>query len=175
MRVRDRLDSIDPTRFTWFYFYPWENCAMKRDFVLRIVQTLMVISLLLASCRPGVGPGPTQKTPVSSGTETVKEPNPTPTGLSADLSNLFRSAGAVPPQVVSYLPVQGGEVRPTATFELKFDQAMDTGATQSAFQVTGPTGEVLKGRYAWPSPDHLVFQPEQPLKPASTYEAVLDA
>jgi alpha-2-macroglobulin len=158
----------------------------------KVLELIVLFSLLLSSCKPAASPvtvpagnQTTQATQAASTrlpqTDVPQKSQPAATlaptqiPVLADFSKIWSQAGAVPPQVVSYLPVPGGEVHPTATFEIRFDQPMDTNTTQSAFQVTGPDGQALKGTYAWPSQDHLVFQPTQPLKAGSNYEAVLDA
>jgi len=130
-----------------------------------VLLSIIIASLLLASCgRPAQpGPGPEPQTAPLETTPAVQPPaaataaptvEPTPTVEPLDL----------PPVAVSTSPQRGQEQPLDAPVVISFDQAMDEASTAAAFAIEPPTAgqATLVG-------NDLVWTPEQPLTRGASY------
>ncbi len=146
---------------------------------LKITLAASILFLLFsARCQ---GPGPIyfpEPTPVESATPGAARATSNP--------NLPRESGANPaPRVIEQRPASAEEAPLDSAFEIVFNQPMDPGRTEAAWQVTGPDGQALAGEVTWPEIQTgdgagairnrvLRFAPQHPLQPGGLYLAKLE-
>ncbi|MCC7357984.1 MAG: Ig-like domain-containing protein [Anaerolineales bacterium] len=99
---------------------------------------------------------------------------PAPTGTPAPTATPAVSPTPLPPiapRVIDYTPVRGDELPPDGGITIYFDNAMDKGSVEAAFQVD----PAVAGSFAWPDPATVQFKPAQPLERAARYTVTLAA
>ena len=76
---------------------------------------------------------------------------------------------SLPPRVVQFTPAATAEHPLDAPIRITFDQPMDAPSVQAAFRIEPP----VAGRFAWPLPHVMEFQPAVPLQRATRYGVTL--
>lgn len=143
---------------------------MKTNWAFRSLIVVSALSMVLSSCGGGSILVPTE-TP-SSALEPTLAAQPTPAvSPTPALAQMLAEApeglevSVLRPETSTDAPLEG-------PVELQFDRPVDSAKVEGAFELI--QGEkAVPGKFSWPSPDRMVFQPTERLEPGVDYEARL--
>jgi len=139
----------------------------------RPLHQFLCLILLLSLFLSPLACGLSQPSPIETAAPKPPQDSATPTPMPGANVPLDDRGAALPPQVIARSPGRGQEVPLGGTFAITFDQPMNVEETAKAWQVIGPSGEIVAGELTWPNPRTLQFSPAQPLTPGEIYTAKL--
>lgn len=154
---------------------------MRRTHIPLLMIVLMLIAALAACRQQPDATGPeevdiatveaTEEVPATEAPPTEVPATELPATAEPSAPELQPTSGEIdwPPMIVSASPAQGTEAALDTTISVRFDQPMDQASVEAAFGIN-PT---VEGTFSWPSPELLVFEPEDALERGEIYQISL--
>jgi uncharacterized protein YfaS (alpha-2-macroglobulin family) len=132
-----------------------------------IFLALITIGIIISSilCSPLSLPW-ARTTPSPSLPTNTPSPTPKPTN---DVV-IVDDGAPLTPKVIWQEPGKGQDLPLDGVIELTFDQPMDRQSLESAWSLTSQEGDVISGRFEWPSTLTVRFIPDQKLLSGSEYK-----
>jgi alpha-2-macroglobulin len=156
-----------------------DSIYMSKTSLFRYFVLLAAVVFLLAACRRGedstpevVEAEPTVESVEESAEEAETVEEAEPTAEPEPTATLEPQPLVVdwPPQIVVSDPTSGEEMPLDGIFTIRFDQPMDQGSVEAAWDIE----PAVEGRFEWPRPDTVLFTPQKQLQRSAQYRVRIE-